>query len=190
MLAIQLLFAAAAFVGGLLLLVKSDSLGPTLVGVFLLILGCSFIGRELAYEHSFTRREPKPEDLVGTYNLDNRTEKLVLKRAKTAVDESSITLRPDRSIEIRNIPRWRNENFGSEISRFDSQRGRWSLQKVSDRWLIDIETAPQHGGLPGPAQQNGFDKSMFILGEKPPYKIYIMVGDGDDEQGMQFQKKS
>ena len=158
--------------------------------ILLLILfaglaGCQFDRHTAVY----TTTEPKPQDLVGTYVLDYASNKLITEEGHYAKAETSIVLATDGSITIENIPDWWLTDVGDSKEKFDSGHGKWSIDKHQDWWVLSVEFhSTEQFAWQRQAWSNGFFTEMFLIGEKPPYNIYLGIGDPDENRGMEFER--
>jgi len=135
-----------------------------------IVAGCQYDPFTAVY----TTKQPKAEDLVGWYVPTEETKRFITKEGHYPSVESSIALSADGTLTITNIPDWWLTPFGRPEGKFDSRRGKWTVQKHQDWWVIGVNLDP------------GFGTDLFLIGEKPPYKIHLIVGDPDEGRGMDF----
>ena len=152
---------------------------------FLLILaGC----QRDPYTVVYSTKRPSTNDLIGVYTADTNTLAFIAKEGHYSVASPSITLMGDGTIVITNIPDWWLTSFGAPRGGFDSGLGTWTIQKLQEWWGLSV-------GFPDTTQfaslsnkPSGMNTEMMLVGERPPYKIHLIVGDPDDGKGMQFEK--
>lgn len=68
--------------------------------IAVVLAGCQYD----PYTWDYTKNQPKPEDVVGTYVPDQATGTLITGEGHYPRVESSITLAADGSLTITNIP--------------------------------------------------------------------------------------
>jgi hypothetical protein len=156
-----------------------------LILAVVILAGCQYD----PYTSVYTTTQPKTNDVVGVYVPDTNTVALISKEGHYGSALPSITLLDDGTIIITNIPDWWR-NFGERHGGFDSGRGTWSIQKHQDWWALSVgfRDTTQFASLAN--QPGGLGTEMMLVGEKPPYKIHLTVGDPDAGKGMEFERKS
>jgi hypothetical protein len=142
-----------------------------LCSVIFLAAGCG-VWQEL----HFTETKPKESDLIGIYEPDDKTQKLITKDGGYASSNCKIKVDADGKIEFTNMPDWWQDGSGESHKQFISKNGTWDLEKVNDYWQIVWE------------HDKTVDLSLHLLGQKPPYKIDIYIGDPDSELFMIFER--
>lgn len=125
----------------------------------------------------------------GVYVADTNTMDLITGEGHYKPVSPSITLFPDGAIVITNIPDWWN-TFGQACGGFDSGRGFWRVEKHRDWWAVlgCFTNTAQFASLTNKSERFGSD--MMLIGEKPPYKIHLIIGDPDEGRGMEFEKSA
>jgi hypothetical protein len=146
------------------------------------LAGCQFD----PFTAIYTRKQPKPEDLVGTYLPDDATRTLVAKEGGYSAAEISIVVSADGTLIIRNIPDWWLTDFGKPQGGFDSGEAKWAVQKRQDWWVIGVNFRSTEKFSSQQRRVGTFGTELFLIGEKPPYKIHLIVGDPDEGRGMEF----
>jgi hypothetical protein len=126
-------------------------------------------------ELHFTKNKPKESDLIGTYEPDAKTQKLILKDGGYSSAKCQIKLNADGKIELIDMPDWWENGFGESHKKLISTNGTWKLEKIQGCWGIDWENENVTHGVD-------------LIGEKPPYKIHIYVGDPDSDRFMIFER--
>jgi hypothetical protein len=90
----------------------------------------------------------------------------------------SITLLSNGTIVITNIPDWWLAGFEPRPpGGFDLGRGTWSVQKHQEWWALSVGFKDTTQFASFSNKLEGFSAEMMLIGEKPPYKIYLIVGD-------------
>ena len=147
----------------------------------------------------YTTIEPKPADIVGIYHFTDETSSEVLKANYVQTNTPSLTFYANGKFEMLNMPGCRLEEpirpvYGQPTVRsFDSGSGTWRivdngvkgyppswgiLLKFSDSKTVNSwhnRTPIVFGGL-------------MLRNEKPPYLLHIIVGDPDEDEGLEFSK--
>ena len=139
---------------------------------------------------SYTKTQPKPEDLVGSYAPDSATTNLIAREGHYTQLPASIVLSADGSLTITNIPDWWGTAFGSAGGSFDAGRGTWRVIQHQEWWSVsvDFESTAQFASRQHRAES--LSTSFMLVGERPPYKIHLTIGDPDDGRAMQFERVS
>ncbi len=154
-----------------------------LIAAAFMLTGCQYD----PYTASYTKTKPNRKDLVGTYVPDADTMTLISKEGHYSQVASSISLLEDGTIIIENIPDWWRIFEGPQGG-FDSGRGTWKIEKHQEWWALGaaFTNTEQFASLKN--KLPGLGTEMMLIGEKPPYKIHLTVGDPDAGVGMQFVK--
>jgi hypothetical protein len=157
---------------------------PFIISLLVIFAGCQYD----PYTSVYTTTQPNTNDVVGVYVADTNTLDLIAKEGHYSAVSPSITLLADGTIIITNIPDWWLTSFGEPRGGFDSGRGTWTIQKHQEWWALsvgfdDTEAFSSRNHNPG-----GLGTQMMLIGEKPPYRIHLTVGDPDEGKGMQFER--
>lgn len=155
-----------------------------LIPIVVILAGCQYD----PYTSVYTKTQPRTNDVVGIYVPDTNTVRLISNEGHYKLVSPSITLQGDGTIIITNIPDWWL-TFGAPHGGFDSGRGTWSVQKHQEWWGLSVgfTDTTQFSSLTN--NPGSFAAEMMLVGEKPPYKIHLIVGDADAGRGMEFEKK-
>jgi len=102
----------------------------------------------------------------------------------------SITLLGDGTIIITNIPDWWLTSFGKPQGGFDAGRGTWTIEKHQEWWALSVGFHDTEGFSSINHNSGGLGTQMMLVGQKPPYSIYLTVGDPDEAKGMLFERLS
>jgi hypothetical protein len=128
-------------------------------------------------------REPSAGDLAGVYHLTPET-RTFLKHDKgyPAIPDSTVELRSDGSLVIRDLPDCALDGFGKAGGRFLSGRGTWRINKeyigYGLWWTIQ----------PGDSLPAGAMGGIAIRRRSPPYELEIIVGDPDTDERLRYQR--
>ena len=128
-------------------------------------------------ELHFTKTRPKESDLIGTYEPDAKTQKLILREGGYPSANCQIKVNADGKIELIDMPDWWENGFGESHKKLISTGGMWKLENVQNRWGISWES-------------DNITHGVNLLGRKPPYQIHIYVGDPDSDRFMIFERKT
>jgi hypothetical protein len=128
-------------------------------------------------------REPRPADLAGVYHLTAETRTFLENEKRYAnVPDSTIELRADGSLIIRDLPDCALDGFGNAGGRFLSGHGTWTINKefigYGLWWTI----------LPGDSLPAGAIGGTAIRRRSPPYELEVNVGDPDGGQRLRYQR--
>ena len=145
--------------------------------ILLFLVGCPAVDTK---ELNFTRKKPENADLVGTWTPNSDTLKEIRTRGHYPQAQHEIVLRADGTFSIRNMPDWWTNGFGESGRTFSSFDGRWDLEEGKDGWTI-WEIA-----LRTPT----FGTSINVYQQKPPYSLFIRVGDPNNADAMIFDRTS
>jgi hypothetical protein len=151
-------------------------MGARILGIVasIVLVGCQYD----PFTEVYTTKQPKAEDLVGLYVPSEETKAFIANEGHYSPAESSITLSADGSVSMTNIPDWWLTPFGESQGRFHSYHGRWTVQKHQDWWVVGVSLDDATG------------TEVFLIGEKAPYKIHIILGDPDGGRGMDFVRSN
>ena len=144
-----------------------------------------------ACQCNFTRNKPQEKDLVGTYALDKKSREFVRSKGHYSQTTSTIALFSDGTIVLKNVPDWWMDGFGYSHGGYDSASGKWQVWAYYRSWGLRLDFKSTQGFSSTFAKnQGGFTTEMMLTGQYPPYKIYLRVGDPDNDEGMEFEKFS
>lgn len=145
-----------------------------LCALTLLVASCGDAARYL----DMTRAKPEQSDLVGVWVPDKATLEYV--RSKGGYDtglETRLILEGGGELKVVNMPDWWNDGFGISHGKLQSEEGAWRLYQSSGSKAWEISMALPSG-----------TKFMSLLGQKPPYSIFLYIGDPDSGEVMTFTR--
>lgn len=149
--------------------------GISLLLLALILAGC-FNAIDFK-EFNFTHSKPKRENLIGVWRPDKATLDDIHKRGHYPDAKYEIILREDGTFSLRNIPDWWTfEQFGESGGKFVSFDGRWDLTAYSGPWEISLVTTNNEG------------YSVNVYRQKPPYSLFLRLGDPNDGDAMIFDR--
>jgi hypothetical protein len=135
----------------------------------------------------FTKIEPAPQKMVGNYVPDEETMTLIRDTGNYDVQDISISLFPDGTFEMQNMPDWWLTDYGEPHGGVDSGKGTWSVSKHNWWWQIDFQfdsvSFSSRPDLP-----NSVGTSKDISGDQPPYSLWFYIGDPDKGRVMVFEQ--
>ena len=146
-------------------------------GAAILLSGC----QGDPYYPSYTKREPDPKDVVGTYVPDERTAGIVRSRKGLELLSTQIIIRPDGTYSIDNVPEWNNAMSASSVGPLVTRSGTWRLeQRQNAFWVVSILYRN------GPTDTYG---AINLREQKPPYLLHFTLGDPDSGESLVFTKQ-
>lgn len=161
-----------------------DIIGCSIKALIMFIMAASLFSscRVNFGSSGYTTVEPNKSDLVGTWVPDQATLEDMKKRGGYDSSLSTrLVLKSDGSLEIANMPDWWEIPSGTSQRAMISHSGSWSLDHIHPDqtccWTIAVKYS---------------NRSSFLnlLGNKPPHKIEIILGDPDSGNEMIFIKQA
>src|ERR1051325_11230519 len=152
------------------------SMRAFLFPLLLILAGC----QRDPYTEVYSMKQPSTNDVVGVYAADTNTLALIAKEGHYSAASPAITLGGDGTIVITNIPDWWLTSFGEPQGGFDSGRGTWTIQKHQEWWGLSVGFTDTTHFASLSHKPGGMRTEMMLIGEKPPYKIHLIVGDPDN----------
>jgi hypothetical protein len=136
--------------------------------------GFGFLGFN---NENFTTSKPEPEQMVGIYLPTEKTEKLIESQYNLDVKDVAISLYPDGTFEMNNMPDWWATDFGDSNGGVDTGKGKWDIDldgSYGEYWELFL----------------GFETGTFSSGEmintwinignnQPPYSLWFYIGNLD-----------
>ena len=154
--------------------------------LLMLASGCALSGiSPFAYPHfwDFTGSEPKQSDLVGTY--------VVLKISGSPPSFHStgnvrVILNSDHTASLSEIPEY--DGFGEKLlcPRFAS--GTWQLYG-SGEWTVNFWPNKVGQAKTGVEECDVLNTPFWVLGHNAPYRLYLPIGDPDEDTGIEFRRQ-
>ncbi len=142
--------------------------------ICLLALGCSGTIEYI----QFTRDAPNRSDLVGTWEPDDSTVRDMKQRGNYDISlPTKLMLRDTGYFEMINMPDWWGNSFAESRKGLDSDSGKWSVEQFAEPfWSVILSSSKGQ-------------RSVNLMGQKPPYKLHFVLGDPDSNESMTFIKK-
>lgn len=133
------------------------------------------------YYPSYTKREPNPKDIVGTYVPDERTAGVIRSRKGLELLSTQIVIRADGTYSIDNVPEWNNAMSASSVGPLVTRSGTWHLEQPQKAfWVVSI--------LYRNGSTDTYD-GINLREQKPPYLLHFTLGDPDSGESMVFTKQ-
>jgi hypothetical protein len=152
------------------------SVAAILVVCFLLA-GCPMVDLK---ELRFTRRQPAETEIVGTWRATAETAKEIRDRGGYPIAEHEFVFRADHTFSMRNMPDWWRDGSGNSHGQLESGEGRWELHADDNVWEIWTIRLRFPAGL----------TSVNLYRQRPPYLIFVRVGDPNNGDAMFFERVS
>lgn len=148
----------------------------------LVLIGC--YNRDTDY---YPTDKPERGDITGTYRLSKESAKAVTDAGYSKTD-GKIVISPDGNFSMSNIPDWWN-TFGKSHGNYDSGQGKWELKKQQSWWclFVDFESRRDFHSKP---DDSGFSTTIAISGKRPPYYLFLYVGDADSGNVMIYERQA
>lgn len=169
------------------------------VALCVFLAGCAGLSGSSPFAYprhwDYTRKKPAEIDLSGTYQiLQVRTTEIdgisnLIQSFRNRKDVS-VKLNSDHTAILFNIPSFDVDK--EKLTCSFSGHAKWLLWGDGTGWEIRFdadypvgspETTP---GACGPQWQDG----MTVLGQAPPYRLWLGIGDPDDDTGIEFKLES
>ncbi len=138
---------------------------------------------------TFTTNQPNPDDLVGTYVPDPATAEFIARKGRYPQLPASITLGAGGALAITNIPDWWLAEFGKPGGGFDTGRGTWSVDQHQRWWAVGVHFQSTEQFASRQHRAESFGTSFMLVGELPPYKLHLTIGDPDEGRAMLFARE-
>ncbi len=135
----------------------------------------------------YTRAKPKEADLAGKYEVLKI--RLSTDLAKSLQEgKPSVMLNADHTALLDNFPRF--DGLGDRVDCSRTGTADWSLDKdlgASGGWQLALKNYRQSAAASACGEKNSI-WPVLLLGQKPPYRLYLTVGDPDSDTGIEFQR--
>jgi hypothetical protein len=166
--------------------------------VTIFLIGCQFYP-------CYTTKQPNPSDLVGVYQPTRATKKMLTQEMAYTNTDAYIILRSDGAFEMHKMPDCWLTRFGKPNNQYDFGQGCWTVRKKYSTWFIDlsfddalgltsvkdwqIKTTWKDGSITYQSgKASGFGAEAGLIGNQPPYRIYLTVGAPDSGIGLEFER--
>ena len=143
----------------------------------LFLAGCPAVDIK---ELDFTRTKPTIENLIGIWMPTDTTLNDIRERGHYPQTMHYLELRADHTFNMHNMPDWWSDGFGRSHGRLESLSGRWELTESKELWRIweiSLHTAE-------------FITTIHLYHQKPPYQLFIRLGDPNEGDAMLFDRKA
>lgn len=137
----------------------------------------------------FTTEKPQFKDIVGEYEI-SEISKRQLNLPDIINKKVVIRFKSDSTFEFQYFPM---HNFGMSLTKYQivNAKGKWIITNDDGSWVITMYYKSITNVLTGEIDEKGFcDINGFHLNNnKPPYDIYIIIGDPDSWEGITLKKR-
>jgi hypothetical protein len=137
----------------------------------------------------FTTKEPNINDIVGDYIVADTSKKL-LNLPDSISFKTIIKFNADKTFELKYFP---NHDFSMSLTEYEivNATGKWKIEKNQGSWVIPMDFDTIVNLRTGQIDDKGFynGNGFHINKDKPPYEIYIVIGDPDSWEGVTLQKR-
>jgi hypothetical protein len=177
------LFGLKSFKIGFIIAILGTFAPPLFFGISGLIRGEKYSS---PYSH-FATIQPKLYNIAGDYKLDDITMK-ELKFPDSLIKKTIIRFNSDKTFEMKYFP----HHVGMKLNNYNiiNTRGEWEIEESQGHWVIGMRFDSITNCLSGYKYGGYYNTNGYnIYGNKPPYKIYIIVGDPDSWLGLILHKK-
>lgn len=133
--------------------------------------GFGFLGFN---NENFTTSKPELEQMVGIYLPIEKTEKLIKSQYNLDMNDISISLYPDGTFEMNNMPDWWATDSGGSNGGVDTGTGKWDIDfddSNGEYWelFLGFETGTFSSG-------EMFSTWINIANNQPPYSLWFYIG--------------
>ncbi len=137
----------------------------------------------------FATDRPNINDIIGEYVLSDISKKQLNIQDSIAA-KTIIRFKSDSTFDFKYFP---HHEFGMSLSDYElvEATGKWQIEKDQGSWVIPMAFDTIINIRTGHIDHKGYydSNSFHINKDKPPYEIYIIVGDPDSWEGVTLQKK-
>lgn len=137
----------------------------------------------------FATEEPKINDIIGDYVVADISKKQ-LNLHDSISKKTVIRFNADMTFEFKYFP---NHDFGMSLNQYEivNAKGKWKMEKDQGSWVIPMDMDTVVNLRTGQIDDKGlYDSNGFHINkDKPPYEIYIVIGDPDSWEGVTLQKR-
>jgi hypothetical protein len=167
----------------------------TIVVISVFQVGCASLSdlSPFAYPRlwDYARTKPNELNLSGVYGIrqvrtGGGSAADQIQTFRTRKDVTATINRGDTAA-LSNIPAF--DGFGEKMTCSFSGLAKWQLLDDGD-WVIRFdavqEARPSDGSAVAPCGSRWND-GMIILGQTPPYRLWLSIGDPDNDTGIEFE---
>ena len=160
----------------------------TFLPTILFSINWAWTGEKFSSPYSnYTKIKPDFNPLTGTYYFDNKNSSTGISD-KDKQKEIKIILNSDSTFSMSNIPVYGFEQ--NQKYELWNGKGTWHLSLDNDTWKVTVDCDTLFTSDNKPTFKDGFFTNDFsIYNDKPPYKLYQIIGDPDEWTGALFIRK-
>jgi len=129
-------------------------------------------------------KKPTKQDIIGVWDVKNVVQTEKPKNGEPENIQHTLTLKENGTFEMTNVPGgWFEDEFGHSIGGFNSGSGKWHITKDNLVWTIHLDFDVWNGrGI-------NFSTQFRFRGNKEPYTIFTWIGDPDNGEILEFEKR-
>lgn len=137
--------------------------------------------------YNFTTKKPLAYKLIGKYRIDTSSKMNLKDEDLYLIEEARIELLADNTFTFYKLPLY--DGFGRSYDIVNG-KGKWELKKreYPSNWVLFVYLKKINVMSSENINKEDFMTSYFLCNNKPPYDIYIIIGDPDSWEGIRFQK--
>lgn len=160
-----------------------------------LLCGCPTVDWK---ELNFTRKKPLEANVVGEWFPTAKSRKYILRDGKYPDRDYRIVINTDGTFRMQNMPDWWMDGFGESHGGFHDGTGTWKLDEGKNIWRIwtvMLRFESFSGNEKDPVTKSvlpikaPFVTWVHLYGQKPPYLLFLGVGDPNDGYAMFFERQ-
>jgi hypothetical protein len=136
--------------------------------------------------NSIQVRQPKTENLIGTYRLDEASQHfLTTYKGYATLPETAIEIRSNKTIRFANLPDCAVSLTGDGNGTFVYGSGRWELRK--DFLSYGLDLVIDKGGT---IEAGGFYNWLNLRGGPSRFSLEIYLGDPDQAETLLYVRQA
>jgi hypothetical protein len=131
---------------------------------------------------------PKEADLIGTYKVV-RYHRVDAIEGLSKKDPIQIVLNTDHTVEFSDFPEF--DGFGDFVICKLSGPGIWALTRglPTPEIQFELKAVPKSAVPESPYVRRCYGNfSLPLVGHLNPYRLYVSIGDPDDDMGIEFER--
>ena len=163
--------------------------GVTLTLLAVLALsGCQYDPHTREYPASETTPKPRVQDLSGTYFPTPEAQAFIKNQGHYPSAKTFIVLSRNGTFRFSNVPDCWHTESGDSHGKFDSGSGRWTIENYQEWWDVGLNFT-NTTGFHSEKLPNGLTTGIQLIGQKPPYRLHLTVGDPDGGKALDFERQ-
>jgi hypothetical protein len=156
---------------------------PIMLGVVIaVLLGC---GRPHGWD--YTAVSPKETDLVGTYKVTRYNGEIDSIEGFSRRNSIQVVLNADHTTRVSEFPQF--DGFGDFVICKLSESGTWEFGRGPGAEIrFKFKSVPKSKDDSRHGRECSGDFEIPLLGHRPPYSLYLSIGDPDSDTGIELQR--